>query len=134
MSLPYEEVKPGTIGYRIREERLKLGMSEKQFAELISPSSSLQRIRALETESVNPSKPLTSLELKAMASYGVDIQYVLIGQRSTTEASLSPDEAALLDNYRHTPPERRGSLAEVSQVFAASGKAEKDGKAGSNST
>lgn len=30
----------------------------------------------------------------------------------------APDEAALLDNYRHTPPDRRHTVQEVSSAFA----------------
>ncbi|EPC02487.1 hypothetical protein L861_09030 [Litchfieldella anticariensis FP35 = DSM 16096] len=114
------------IGDRLFEERKRLKLSQAAMGEIGGVHANAQR--NYEKGVRNPD----ATYLAAVAEKGVDVLYVLTGQRSTTEGALSPDEAALLDNYRHTPPERRGSLAEVSQVFAASGKAEKDGKAGSN--
>ncbi|WP_186764379.1 transcriptional regulator [Pistricoccus aurantiacus] len=58
--------------------------------------------------------------LAAAATAGVDVLYVLTGQRSTSETGLAQDEAALLDNYRKTSPERRASLEEVGRAFASS--------------
>lgn len=41
----------------------------------------------------------------------------------------NPDEAALLDNYRHCPPEGRACIKATSAAFAQSGKGVKKGKA-----
>lgn len=114
------------IGDRLFEERKRLKLSQQAMGEIGGVHANAQR---------NYEKGVRSPDaayLAAVAAKGVDVLYVLTGQRSKSEESLSSDEAALLDNYRNTPPERRGSLTEVSQVYAASAKAEKNGKTGSN--
>lgn len=45
--------------------------------------------------------------------------YVLTGQRSITE-ELTPDETALLDNYRASSPTNKDHLDAVSAAFAQS--------------
>lgn len=57
--------------------------------------------------------------LAAMASVGVDVIYVLTGQRSfVPPPALKPDEAALLDNYRNSPKEARDALKATSAALA----------------
>lgn len=107
------------IGDRLFEERKRLKLSQMAMGEIGGVHSNAQR--NYEKGTRNPD----AAYLSAVAAKGVDVLYVLTGQRSRTEASLTPDEAALLDNYRNTPRERRHTIAEVSQVYAASGKVER---------
>lgn len=60
-----------------------------------------------------------SAELVAkLASTGVDVLYILTGQHSP-QGELSPDESALLDNYRAIPSERKFSLIDVASALAS---------------
>ena len=115
-----------TIGERLKEERVRLGKSQTELASAGGVGKTTQ---------INYEKGARSPDaayLAAVAAEGVDVLYVLTGQWSKSQSSLAPDEAALLDNYRNTPAERRHTIAEVSQVYASAGKAEKDTKTGSH--
>jgi len=52
--------------------------------------------------------------LAQFVAIGADALYVLTGQR----AELEPEEFALLDNYRHSPPDEQRLLRETSASFA----------------
>lgn len=66
--------------------------------------------------------------LANIAAAGADVLYILTGQR--TGGTLAPDEAALLDNYRHTPAEKRHTVQEVTSAFAQYDEAVKKAKGG----
>ncbi|WP_136064337.1 helix-turn-helix domain-containing protein [Modicisalibacter radicis] len=110
------------IGDRLLEERKRLKLSQTALGEIGGVHSNAQRNYEKGTRSPD------AAYLSAVAAKGVDVLYVLTGRRSATDASLTTDEAALLDNYRKTPQERRRTIAEVSQVYAAAGKAERNGE------
>jgi len=74
---------------------------------------------------------VTSKRLQEMAAeeIGVDLQYILLGLRSPkepvqpgmvlhTKERLTPDEATLLDNYRHCPPEGQAAIKATSAALA----------------
>lgn len=56
----------------------------------------------------------------ALATAGADVLYILTGARAAAPPAspLAPDEAALLDNYRHTPADKRGAIREVGAALA----------------
>lgn len=56
--------------------------------------------------------------LAALAEIGIDISYLLTGTRSSEAATLSGEEMALLDNYRHCPPEGKAALKTTSYALA----------------
>ena len=59
--------------------------------------------------------------LALFAAAGADVLYILTGQRSGTVVpapALKPDEAALLDNYRHSSPEGRKAIKATSDALA----------------
>lgn len=67
--------------------------------------------------------------LEAVAAAGADVLYILTGQRTSVllaaepvaaygSQPLKPDEAALLDNYRHCPPEGQAALRATGAAFA----------------
>lgn len=56
--------------------------------------------------------------LAALALVGVDVMYVLTGQRASNQLSLSPRETALLDNYRHCDADGQSAVEQVAFVAA----------------
>jgi hypothetical protein len=58
-------------------------------------------------------------QLSALAEIGVDVTYVLTGQRQAP-ADLTSEEATLVENYRAICPDQRASLATVGAAFAES--------------
>lgn len=82
------------IGIRLKDERERLGITQPVFAEAANAKK-----RTLIDWEKGVSSP-TAVQLSALAEIGVDVMYVLTGQRSGT--ALTTREAALLDNYRHS--------------------------------
>jgi hypothetical protein len=61
--------------------------------------------------------------LAAITAAGADVFYILTGQRAAgyvPAPALKPDEAALLDNYRHSPKSEQDILRQTSATFARS--------------
>lgn len=56
--------------------------------------------------------------LAAAMQAKVDVVYVLTGQRSPGAPALTPEESALLDNFRHSPPAARQALKTTSDLLA----------------
>ena len=121
--LENEPADPNSIGYRLYEERRRLRLTEAEMAERAgfaldsAPDKKWHRVRALETGTNAQNKPLTWDELAGLATLGVDVQYVLIGQRSHV---LSQEEQRLVDNYRASGEEGKRSLRSVGNAFAKS--------------
>ena len=63
------------------------------------------------------------------AAVGADIGYILTGQSAGREAvPANPREAALLDNYRHSPKDQQEVLEKTASAFAKpAGKVKKAG-------
>ncbi|KWC65044.1 helix-turn-helix domain-containing protein [Burkholderia ubonensis] len=80
---------------RLKEERQRLGMNQTAFAALGGVSKDAQ----LNYE--NGSRRPDSTYLEAVAAHGVDVLYVLTGQRNVT--ALSVDETDLVRRYREAP-------------------------------
>ena len=99
------------IGSRLKEERERLGLTQEAFA----AASSAGRRTLIDWEK-GVSSP-TAVQLAALSSVGVDVLYVVTGARSSSP-SIAPDEAALLDNYRHSAPEARNALKATSAALA----------------
>ena len=63
--------------------------------------------------------PLNKLE--ELGAAGADVVFILTGQRSGAVATapvLKPEEAALLDNYRHASPEGKKAIKATSDALA----------------
>lgn len=87
------------IGLRLRGERERLGLTQDALATAVRVSK-----RALINYEKGERSPDAEL-LAAAAEVGLDVLYVLTGQRSQpvpAVAELRPDQAALLDNYEHS--------------------------------
>ncbi len=76
-----------SIGQRLREERVRLGLSHTEFAALGSTSKKTQ----MRYESDQGGGPDCAF-LSAIASAGADIQYVLTGVRSVASPGMSATE------------------------------------------
>lgn len=81
-----------SIGEILKEERQRLGMNQDDFAAV----GGLKR-RAQTLYEQNERAP-DALYLRALAEIGVDVNYILTGEK--TQAILSADEKDLLAGYR----------------------------------
>ena len=103
------------IGQRLKEERERLGYNQTDFAALAGAAKRTQ----IDWEK-GVSSP-TAEQLAAFAAAGADVLYILTGQRSGAVAPtpvLKPEEAALLDNYRHASPEGKKAIKATSDALA----------------
>ena len=106
------------IGDRLKEERERLGYTQPVFAEIAGAKK-----RTLIDWEKNVSSP-TAVQLSALTNIGVDVMYVLTGQRTNMEYSLNRKEEALLDNYRHCVAEDQKAIYRV--ALSASKKEQDD--------
>lgn len=71
--------------------------------------------------------------LLQLVPHGLDMLYVLTGQRGVdTVGLLSAEESALVDNYRAASPEHQASLRAVGASFAEQDKRKEQAKKASN--
>jgi len=106
-----------SIGGRLRAERLRLEMSQEAFG-LIAGVTKQAQIN-YEKDHRHPD----SRYLASMAGSGVDVLYVITGQRSQSiqeMETLPPDERIMLDNFRHAPPAVQAGVKTTLGAFAPS--------------
>ncbi|WP_068634923.1 helix-turn-helix domain-containing protein [Thauera butanivorans] len=94
------------IGTRLREERERLGLTQDALG--VTPQSQRKYEKGESTPGAD--------YLAMFAALGADVLYILTGQRTVGE--LAPDEAALLDNYRHTQSDGKLALQTTSAALA----------------
>ncbi len=103
---------------RLREERDALGFTQEAMAEKAGISK--RSYCAYEAGETAPSAKL----LAALALMGVDVAYLLTGQRTGGASAPAPalalarDEEILLDNYRNCPPDARAAIKTTSDALA----------------
>lgn len=98
------------IGSRIRQVRGD--MTQKDFADRLGIGrTSVVRYEAGERS------PDAEFIAKAHAVLGIDPIWLLTGLGVGAPA-LTPEETALLDNFRHSPPAAQKALKETSVLFA----------------
>lgn len=98
------------IAERLREERKRLGLTQERFG----AEGGVGKLAQLNYEKGERSPDAAYLSAIALA--GVDVSYVLTGERGA--AALAPDEAALLSAYRAL--DARGKAAAVGAVAGLS--------------
>ncbi|WGA02956.1 helix-turn-helix transcriptional regulator [Enterobacter ludwigii] len=106
-----------TLGYRLREERSLKGLNQTEFAALAGGSRGAQA--AYERDEKIPG----GAYLAALAAAGVDILYVLTGQRAPLpdRANVeSEEERRLLENYRAMDEAAKLNIQAVGDAFAQS--------------
>lgn len=96
---------------RLKEERKRLGLKGGQLAQIGGVS-------AVSQSSYEKGKQLPGAAyLAAIAAAGVDVQYVLTGQRSA-EPVLTPEEKNLLDAWQNAPQAVRAAALAALQAGA----------------
>lgn len=105
------------IGNRLKEERVRLGYTQPDFAALVGASkSSLIRWEA-------GTKSPDIAHLAEWSNVGLDVLYVATGTRSQPlESTLTKEEEVLLDNYRHSAPEDQAVVRRTASAVAKPGK------------
>lgn len=103
------------FGARLLEERNRLGLSQAEVANLCGVS------REMWGKYEKDRSKMGTEVLSLFTAAGADALYILTGQRNNATPTLAPDEAALLDNYRHSPKEQQDILKATSAAFAQHG-------------
>jgi len=99
-----------TIGERLKEERERLGLTQTACGE----AGGVKKLAQIQYEK-GASFP-TARYLAEAAAAGVDVLYVITGSRGGVV--LTPEETALVDNFRHSPPEARKAIKTTSDLLA----------------
>lgn len=116
-----------SIGARLRQERERIGLSQTEFAAIADKAGVAGATRQSQSLYEKGKRMPDAGYLAVVAAAGVDVGYVLTGQRQggatstpaqEQEAPLTPEERALLDNYRHSPPDAQAALKATSDAFA----------------
>jgi transcriptional regulator with XRE-family HTH domain len=100
------------IGTRLKNERERLGMTQDEFA-----NAATAKRRTLQDWERGVSSP-TAAQLSALAEIGVDVLYVVKGERKIGD--ITPKEAALLDNFRNSPDAGKDAIQRTAQALAQS--------------
>lgn len=98
------------IGERLREERERLGLTQ----ESLGNAAGVQKLAQHKYEKGD--RPPNALYLAGAAAVGIDVLYVITGSRGGVV--LTAEETALLDNFRHSPPEARKAIKATSDLLA----------------
>lgn len=98
------------IAERLREERKRLGLTQERFG----AEGGVGKLAQLNYEKGERSPDAAYLSAIALA--GVDVSYVLTGERGG--AALAPDEAAMLAGYRAL--DARGKAAAIGAIVGLS--------------
>lgn len=99
-------------GDRLRQERDRLGHSQQGLADLVGIQRAM--LSRYERGIVEPGASV----LIRLAEAGVDVSYVLFGARSPSAQTLTPEEAALLDNYKAADERGRAAARGVLDALA----------------
>lgn len=99
------------IAERLKEERVRLGLSQSEFAEIAGAH------RKSQGNYESGERAPDAAYLEAIAAAGADVQYIVTGERS--DMALTPDERELLALYRAAP--LAGKMAAVGALQGAMG-------------
>lgn len=102
------------VGARLKEERERLGFNQPDFAAIACTTK--QTLFSWESEHSSPKAD----QLAAYEAKGVDVYYVLTGQRVGLATTLSARESTLLENYRVIPEAGKLALDTTSAMMAGS--------------
>jgi transcriptional regulator with XRE-family HTH domain len=99
---------------RLKEERERLGLTQEAFSAVAGAKR-----RTLVDWEKGVSSP-TAAQMSLLSEIGVDVYYVLTGQRIGLATTLSARESALVENYRASPEEAKKALETTSAALAQS--------------
>jgi transcriptional regulator with XRE-family HTH domain len=102
------------ISSRLKEERVRLGWNQERLAEV----AGCTRRSVVDWENENSTALPKAEQLEKLAEHGVDVYYVLTGQRIGLATTLSVRESALVENYRAAPEEAKKALETTSAALA----------------
>lgn len=103
------------MGGRLRAERERLGLSQSALASIGSVGKTTQ----INYEQGN--SPPHGNYLAAVSAVGVDVLYVVTGQRTPSkEEGLSPPESAVLSNFRALSEEDQKAVNRLTNALAKS--------------
>ncbi len=101
------------IGERLREERVRLGFNQADFAAIAGVAKTSQ----FNYEKGDRSPD--AVYLAAVAEQGVDILYVIIGQRMpVAEPTLSAEEVEMVEQVRALDDEDKGAVKRLLRAFS----------------
>ena len=104
------------INERLKSERERLGLTQPVFAEIAGASK-----RTLIDWEKGISSP-TAVQLSTLATAGVDVLFVVTGQRSqpiSAQASLPKEHQALLNSYEMCSVAAKKNLLQTAALHAA---------------
>ena len=105
------------VGARVQEVRKSIDLNLRDFAARLSTSAG--RISEIESGKTMPGGDFL---LRLHAEFGVDLNWLLSGAPAdgsfSVAPSLTPEESALLDNFRHSPPAAQKALKTTSDLLA----------------
>lgn len=103
------------IGDRLKEERARLGFNQEEFA----AKAGITRRPYIDWESGKTSPNAAQLAL--LAELGLDVAYVITGDRSFDPSlRYSREEEVLIDNYRHMAREDQAHYKAIGTSLAKS--------------
>lgn len=100
-------------GERLKEERERLGANQSEFAALAGATR-----KTLFNWESGTAFPNSSV-LETLAKHGLDVLYVVTGQRSNAQPAADAAEQVLLDSYRRCKPEAKQHLIQTAVLLAA---------------
>lgn len=106
-------------GSRLREERERLGMNQTEFGAI----GGVKKLAQIKYEKGERQPDMAAMA--AWAQIGVDVLYVITGQRggvvAPAEPRMTPEHRALLDNYDACGPEGRDAVRRTASALAQQG-------------
>lgn len=102
------------VGERIKEERLRLGLTQTGLVDQVG--STVQSLRSYESERSKPD----AAYLQELSRVGMDVYYVLVGRKEDepSRVMLEPDERALVKGYQSLNDESKSHLLGVLDALA----------------
>lgn len=102
------------IGERLKEERVRLGFNQGDFAAIAGVAK---------TSQFNYEKGERSPDagyLAALAEKGLDVLYVITGERKPLKGdSLTPEESTVLEQYRSLPEPDKAAVRRLTAALVA---------------
>ena len=101
------------FGERIKEERERLGFNQGDFAALAEATR--KTLFNWESGAASPNAAV----LAAWAQHGLDVLYVVTGERLSAQPATDPAEQVLLDSYRRCKPDAKANLIQTAALLSA---------------
>jgi transcriptional regulator with XRE-family HTH domain len=97
-----------SFGKRLAEERMRLGLKQAEFTDLVGTNVAKQSLYE------NDRRELRADYLARLAEAGIDVLYILTARRGE-RGRLSQEATDLLTSYLALPPEMRQALEDLAR-------------------